>query len=148
MQTTIEKQKNALLKRFHTLLGRNGIDHEGKMIILDQYSVESSRDLSIEHLIEVCNLLDNQLNPKLAEQDRWRKRLMASVFGWMRKMGKQGNIDLVKGIACRAADVDNFNDIPLERLRSLYYAFAKKSKDLDFVSEVTSAEIDAIIFSN
>jgi hypothetical protein len=148
MQTTIEKQKNALLKRFHTLLGRAGIDQDGKLVILDQYGVESSRDLSVDQLIEACTLLDHRLNPALDEMDRWRKRLIASVFAWMKKLGKTGDIEKVKRIACRAAGSDHFNQIPVERLRSLYYAFGKKSKDLDFVAEVTAAEIDAIIYSN
>lgn len=148
MQTTVDKQKNALIKRFHTFLGRAGIDQDEKLVILDQYGVDSSKLLTVDQLLEVCNLLDQRLNPQLSEMDRWRKRLLAAIFDWMRKMGKTGNIEQVKAIACRASGVTNYNNIPVERLRSLYCAFGKKSRDLDFVSEVTAAEIDAIIYSN
>ena len=149
MQTTIDKQKNALLKRFHTLAGKAGISQENKEVILAQYGVESSRDLTVNELIEVCTSIDFALHPELAENDRWRKRLLASIFGWLKKMGKHdATPELVKAIACRAAGCERYNQITTERLRSLYYAFRKKSKDLDFVSEVTAAEIDNLIHCN
>lgn len=149
MQTTVEKQKNALIKRFHTLIGKAGITSENKEIILAQYGVESSKDLEVTELIEICNALDFQVNPELAQTDRWRKRLMAAVFSWLHKMGKhEATPELVKAIASRAAGVDRFNQIPLERLRSLYYAFGKKSRDLDFVSKITAEEIDNLIQLN
>ena len=104
MQTTVEKQKSMLIKRFHTLIGKAGITAENKAIILAQYGVESSKDLDVKDLIEVCNALDFQANPELAQIDRWRKRLMAAVFGWLGKMGKrEAKPELVKAIASRAA---------------------------------------------
>jgi hypothetical protein len=149
MQTTVDKQKNALLKRFHTLIGKAGVSAENKAIILAQYGVESSKDLEVTDLIEVCNALDYQVNPELAQTDRWRKRLLAAVFGWLNKMGKhEATPELVKAIACRAAGVDRYNQIPVERLRSLYYAFGKKSRDLDFIDQITAAEIDNLIHCN
>ena len=149
MQTTIDKQKNALIKRFHTLIGKAGISPENKEIILAQYGVGSSKDLTVTELIEVCNAIDYQVNPALAQTDRWRKRLIAAIYGWLKKMGKhEANIELVKAIACRAASVDRYNQIAPDRLRSLYYAFSRKSKDLDMVAEITAAEIDAIIHCN
>lgn len=149
MQTTVEQQKNALIKRFHTLIGKAGISAENKAIILAQYGVESSKELEVADLIEVCNALDYQANPELAQTDRFRKRLIAAVFNWLKKMGRHdATTELVKAIACRAAGVDRFNQIPLERLRSLYYAFGKKSRDLDFVSKITADEIDNLIHQN
>ena len=54
----------------------------------------------------------------------------------------QSNINEVKAIACRAAQVDRFNAIPLERLRSLYNAFVQISQRiLTFVDQLTSEEI-------
>lgn len=149
MQTTADKQKSSLIKRFHTLIGKAGVNAENKAIILAQYGVDSSKDLEVKDLIEICNALDYQANPELAQIDRWRKRLMAAVFGWLGKMGKHdAKPELVKAIACRAAGVDRFNQIPLERLRSLYYAFGKKSRDLDFVSKITAEEIENLMQLN
>lgn len=149
MQTTIDKQKNALIKRFYTLIGKAGITPENKAVILAQYGAESTKDLTVTELIEVCNAIDFQVNPELAQTDRWRKRLLAAIYGWAKKMGKpDASHELVKGIACKAAGVERYNQIPLERLRSLYYAFSKKAKDLDLVSEITAAEIDNLIHCN
>lgn len=148
METTVDKQKKLLLKRFHTLLGKCGISNEEKEVILSQYNVTSSKDLSVHELIEVCNTLDYQANPALAETDRLRKRLIASVGGWMKAMNIDGNIDTIKGIACRAAGQRSFNAIPVERLRSLYYAFSKKQKDLAFVDAVTAGIIEQLTSAN
>lgn len=148
MQTTVDKQKNALIKKFHTLIRKMGITPENKELILAQYNVTSSKDLSVHELIEVCNALDYQAYPALAETDRLRKRLIASIGGWMKAMNIDGNIDTIKGIACRAAGQRSFNAIPTERLRSLYYAFGKKQKDLAFVDKVTAEVIEQLTSAN
>lgn len=146
MNTTAEKTKNALIKKFHTLIRKEGISPENKELILEQYGVQSTKDLRINELIEVCDYIGNG---QKAVEDKWRKSLIAAIFGWLKKMNRtDANMDMVKAIACRAAGAAKLNDIPLERLRSLYYAFSKKSKDLDMVAEITAAEIDAIIHCN
>jgi len=131
MQTLMDKTKTGLIKRFHTLLGKLNMDNEQKLEILAQYGVESSKDMNTYELLELCNRLDKQTNPKLQELDNARKRLLASIFSWRKAMGCSANINEVKAIACRAADADDFNKISVERLKSLYYAFGKKVKDLE-----------------
>jgi len=148
METTVDKQKRSLVKRFHTLLGKCGIGNDEKAVMLAQYGVESSRDLNVHELLELCTALDRLANPQLAEADKWRKRLIAAIGGWLKAMNKEGNIEVIKGIACRAAGVGNFNRIGTDRLRSLYYAFQKKQKDLDFAEQLTAEEINMIITAN
>jgi hypothetical protein len=143
-----EKQINALIKKFHTLLGRTGGGYSAKEAILHSYGVASSRDLSAAQLIQACNALDQILNPKLAELDKHRKRLMASIGGWLRAMGVSFGGTKIKAIACRASQRDNFNDIPLEQLRSLYAAFNKKQKDLHSVELLTTEFIDILSMNN
>ncbi|MDH8700848.1 hypothetical protein M2138_000182 [Dysgonomonadaceae bacterium PH5-43] len=143
-----EKQIKGLIKKFHTLLGLTGGGEKAKEAILSSYSVTSSRDLSAAQLIEACNALDKELNPKLAELDQHRKRLIASIGAWLRAMNVQENIGKIKSIACRAAKRDEFNEIPLEQLRSLYSAFNKKKKDLDMVEEITIEVLDYLSTSN
>jgi hypothetical protein len=63
-------------------------------------------------------------------------------------MGKTGNGQIIKAIACRASGREGFNEIPLEQLRSLYYAFSKKQKDLAVVEDMTLVELDCIISMN
>ena len=136
------KQRNALIKKFHTLLGLTGAGNDGKEAILASYRIESSRDLTVAQLVEICNTLDMQLNPKLAELDKARKRLIASVGGWLRLIGYEQNTAKNKAIATRAAKRKNFNDIPLEQLRSLYATFNKKQRDFANVEELTIDILD------
>ena len=48
------------------------------------------------------------------------------------------NIDKIKATACRAAQTEYFNKIPLDKLRSLYNAFKYRAKDLN-ATKVTFA---------
>ena len=137
----MEKEKKRLVKRFHTLLGKAGIDDDGKRDILSAYGVKSSLDLDCRGLMEVCDRLTTLTTPGLAEADRWRKRVMAAIFSYCREMKREVTVDEVKAIACRAAGTKRFNRIPLDRLRSLYNAFKQRTKDLQTVDHVTVAEL-------
>lgn len=136
----MEKEKKRLVKRFHTLLGKAGIDDDGKRDILSAYGVKSSLDLDCRGLMEVCDRLTTLTTPGLAEADRWRKRMMAAIFSYCREMKREVTVNEVKAIACRAAGTKSFNRIPVDRLRSLYNAFKQRTKDLQTVDRMTVAE--------
>lgn len=78
-----------------------------------------------------------RVNRRPNELDVWRKRLIASVGGWLTATGKQGGMEVIKAIACRAAQKDDFNAIPKQQLVSLYNAFVQKQKDLKTVNNIT-----------
>ena len=146
MKTLMDKQKNVWIKKFHMLLRQAGINNELKMEMLSSYGVRSSKDLDLKDLIDLCEKLDRIIHPSAVEMDKWRKRLIAAIFEWRNAMGDKPSMDEVKGIACRAAgqtaEKKGFNAIPLERLRSLYYAFVNKTKDLRAVEQLTKEELD------
>jgi hypothetical protein len=149
MTTTTEKVQKALLRKFHTLCGKLGMSEEEKRAMVWSCAVESSRDLTAHDLMDLCDKLEKTLNPSFAEMDKWRKRLMASIGGWLKAMGRRGDdIKVIKAIACRASGKDNFNDIPLERLRSLYNAFRNKMQDMEAVKWITVDELNALTISN
>lgn len=152
MQTLLDKQKNYLIKKFHILLGQAGLDNEDKLSILKPYGVTSSRDeaLSVHDLLDICNKLEKIICPDAGEMDRWRKRLIAAIGAWLRAMNKEENMNVIKAIASRAAGHEDksFNSIPLERVRSLYYAFSKKTKDLKTVEWLTREEIEYSTWTN
>jgi hypothetical protein len=141
MATLMEKQKNGLLKKFHTLLGRNGIDQEDKMAILSAYGVESSKDLSAHELLDVCNRLDGMANPRAGASDKARKRVIAAIASYCGAIYRPVDIDEIKRIACRAAGCERFNRIGLDRLNSLYNAFKKREKDLQAVDRFGASEL-------
>jgi len=144
----MDQQQKLLLKKFHTLCGKAGIGEDEKREIIAAYGVTSSKELSARDLLDICGRIDKMLRPDAHELDKWRKRLIASIFAWRKAMGNVTDMNEVKAIACRGAQVESFNDIPLERLRSLYYAFGKKTKDLDFVDHLTAEELSYITLVN
>jgi hypothetical protein len=142
MNDTLSKQHTGLIKRFHAMMGKAGVDQENKLVILAQYGVDSSKDLTISQLSEICNALDRQLKPQAGEMDMWRKKVIGVIGSWLKKLNKENDMPAIRGIACRATGNSNFNAIPKERLISLYYAFRNKSKDIDFVEKITAEEIE------
>jgi hypothetical protein len=147
-RTFEDKQKTALVKKFHVLLGKAGIDEDGKLAILAQYKAISSLDLEAAQLIAICNALDKVANPVIDEMDKMRKRLIASIFEWRKAMGCVTNMNEVKAIACNASQNSDFNKIPKERLQSLYCAFNNKTKDLKKVSAMTQEQVDYLTTLN
>ena len=146
--TLMDQEQKRLLKKFHTLLAKAGVDAAGKEAILSGYGVESSKELTAYELLEVCNKLDKMINPKVAELDRWRKRVIASIFNYFGALGIRSDMNRVKGTAARAASVETFNDIPLEQLRAVYSAFTKKAKTVEQVDVVTEEMLKEISSQN
>jgi|BioPla2DNA2_1021312.scaffolds.fasta_scaffold17681_5 hypothetical protein len=136
MATFTEKQRNGLIKKFHVLLGKNGMGNDEKDALLAGYGVESTKDLNVAELVEICEILDRKANPTFYVEDIWRKRVIASIGGYLRAMEKEENIEMIKAIACRAAQKERFNDISLERLKSIYNAFKNRKKDILFAESI------------
>ncbi len=143
MATTFtEKQKRQLIKKFHVLLGKAELGNYEKEAMLAGYGVESTKDLTVYELTELCIKLDKIAHPAQAESDKLRKRLIASISAYRHAMsGVAPSIEEIKAIACRAAKVKYFNRISDERLRSLYNAFNRMRKDLEAVAELTDEHI-------
>jgi hypothetical protein len=93
-----------------------------------------------------------------SEDDKWRKRLIAAISHWaclvsyLPESGadtdRSHRLTVIKAVACQASGYDNFNRIPLERLRSLYYAFVNKAKDHKNVRQFTGNLEDTLSFLN
>ncbi|MDR0871854.1 MAG: hypothetical protein LBN27_00095 [Prevotellaceae bacterium] len=143
--TTTDSKITGLIKKFHTLCSRIGIGNDAKeLLLIDNFGVSSSRDLSVGQLVMICDHLgaSTSLSDRDLELDKLRKRLIASVFAWGKSMGLSFDMVKVKKIAARAAKRTDFNDIPKEQLRSLYAAFNKKKKDLSTVEYFTADMIE------
>jgi hypothetical protein len=134
IKTFEETEKTRLTKKYHTLLGKAGVSEDEKMAMLGSYGVASSKEMSVEQLIDLCNNLTNMANPELAKLDKLRKRAIASIFGYYKAKNEDVTMNYVKGTAAQAAGYRSFNDIPAERLRNLYYLFNDKAKDVKAVS--------------
>lgn len=158
MNTTELTHKN-LVKKFHTLLSKYSIRNEDKMTILGTFGVESSLDLTIDELAQVCDAIESTFGKKEADKqaklDTQRKRLIASIFAWRKSLGAPADMNLVKAIACRAAEIPEgyalsvrFNSIPEVKLQSLYNAFKHMAKDMGKVKDLTQEMIDKLSLLN
>lgn len=66
--------------------------------------------------------------PEKLTLDKKRKGLLKSIFRWFELQGKVVTIEYVKGVACKAAKVDTFNDISSSQLSTLYAEFCRKQR--------------------
>ena len=133
MNTFMDTQKNALLRKFHALLRKAGVNNDEKMVMLAGYGVESSKDMSVYDLTELCHKLDMRTNRSAAEADKWRKRVMGAIGGYLDAIGGKSNANKIIAIACRASGYDSFNAIPVDQLRSIYNAFINRAKAIKAV---------------
>ena len=126
---TMDSVHKNLLKKYHALCAAVGMTTGEKDALLSAYNVESSRDLDTHDLVDICAELSKRADKTNKERDRLRKQCMAAIGAWLRIEGKASNTSIIKGIACRATQQDDFNKIPKERLRNLVYLFNNKVKD-------------------
>jgi hypothetical protein len=139
MQTFEEKEKNNLIKKFHILLIKADLDDNDKKALLrENYGVESSKDLTVKELMDICNKLQMVLNPKLMLQDRLRKRVIAAIGKYLDSIGQDRyDIEKIKHIACRASKCKDFNAINETKLRSIYNAFIYYKRGMNNVMDLT-----------
>ena len=145
MKTLIDKEITRLVKKMHVLYGRLGMNDNDRLAFLSAWGVEHTNDLTAQQLLEAIGKLDALLNPASAEMDKWRKRVMASIGGWLRACGITHDAKYIRGIAEHAAGMKRFNEIPVAELRRVYYEFKRKQQTHNRVDEVTAeAELFAI----
>lgn len=132
MTAKLSARKRSLIQRFHIELKQSGMAKQKKEI-LDSFGVDSSKELAEKELEQIIANLKG-------DGDKWRKRLIASIFAWCKTINYEIDMNGVKAIACRASGYKRFNDIPVSRLRDVYYEFVKKAKTrkstADFKQEV------------
>lgn len=89
---------------------------------------------------EYCEMMESLKGDYWQKKERYdslldnaRKRVIASVCGWIDKCGydfesRAAKISYAKRIACRAANCDDFNKIPESRLSAIYSLYLKKNE--------------------
>lgn len=139
--------KNQLIRLYHTLCAKLNMNDDARIGVLSSFGVVSSKELTTDQLQEVCRLLKQQLN---SDSDKWRKRVMASIYGYLQLTGRKANTEYVKAIAMRSAGDGyvSFNQIPVSKLKVLYYAFLDKQKTLKRTGELMNDDMDFMQFQN
>lgn len=75
---------------------------------------------------------------RVADADRWRKRVMAAIGGWLRLQGKPQGAVYIIGIAERSAGGTPFNAIRVSKLRAIYYEFVGMARTIEKTRQVAS----------
>ncbi len=117
--------------------------------LLESHGVASSKELDENQLEALCRYLEKLTHNGSADRETQRKRLLAAVCGFCEdvvpgwdQMGADLRLGYAKAVACRAAGWEEaydthgrsrFNQMGLDRLRSLTYAFNKRKKDMNGV---------------
>lgn len=123
-----------------------------KCELVRQFSDGSTESLSAMYrkcpgrYIEMLHYMQNETRHTphfLKQEDIWRRRVIASICGYLDVKGydykSSEKVKVAKATACRAAGVssDAFNRIPVLQLREIYNAFRKMSNT--FGSAVSEA---------
>lgn len=120
-QTKAQVQHARLLKKFHTLCTKKGLTDEDKEAILEGFGKTSSKEMNNLELAAACGALEgNRKQPSGDKMDTWRKRVIASVFGYHKAVGKDMTMAAVKAIVTRQSGYATLNKIPEVRLIALY----------------------------
>ncbi len=141
MTTTTTNPHAWLFAHLKTVQGYDSIE-EAKKALVSIYSgrkTESLSELYDKYPRQYMQMKRELSTPRKKATDPLdvaRKRLIAAIFGNLQQRGITADMAYVKGIACRAAKVDIFNDIPLNILKDLYNRF--KNKNL-------KAELDSLL---
>lgn len=141
--------------RLHAIVSRLGMnDDEYRAMLFCNFGVASSKELSESQMARLIDSLSGSTAKRQAEReelDRCRKRLIAAIGGWLKSIGQYDNankVEYIKAIACRAAEKRTFNQIPHERLRSLYASFCHRQSDMTKVAKATDEALTKLTILN
>lgn len=98
--------------------------------IICEYSnglTNSLSDLHSKYPAKYMQMKRELTKQSLDELDNARKRLIAVLFSFLKDGEEKPTMQYVKAVACKAAKVSIFNDIPLNQLKSLYRTFGTKN---------------------
>ncbi len=146
------KQAN---RYFYALARRCNMSHEDIVatIVGNYPSRVSTSELTATELQSLCRALQQRvLSAEEQDKDRWRKRLIAVVRHYLEQMGYRTDMVYIRDVIVRAAAPQGsvrFNDLPLDRLRSLYNAFRQRCKDLEaqLPADVTKPKKEPMAFA-
>jgi hypothetical protein len=128
-------------RQFYTLLKQMyGADKADLILQFTNGRTDSLTAMKPEEYFSMLGAMQARVKSDSAQHaalDKARKRLIACIGGYLTAMGSKNEIGLIKATACRAsANYMRFNDIPLDRLNSLYNAFLKRQRDIKAAQDI------------
>jgi hypothetical protein len=118
-----------------------GADKEGLALQFSEGRTEhlsEMKNVEFAAMLVAMESIVNSDRGDFAKFDIWRKRVIAVIGAWLAGRNqplpqplpsREGDgLAVIKGIACRAAGVEDFNRIPLSKLRAIYAEWGNKNK--------------------
>ena len=129
-------------RRLWWLAGQLGLDKEAMADVVLEFTEGRTCHTSELSYLECRTLIGHDRRDSRAERtdqkrdgdpdrvklDRQRKGVIKAIFRWFELRGKQPTMEYVKGVACRDAGKDRFNDISIGELTRIYAEFCKKQR--------------------
>jgi len=142
MQTLDEINHKRLEKRFHVLLRQ--LNNEG-FTSTETFALikKSPMDMDNKELSETCLAFERVLNPRMPETETMRKKNIDSIVAWLEFYGKEKNTEAATIIACVESGMRFFDEIPVNKLRSIYRNFKRKRKEFLSIEKVVSETINS-----
>ena len=146
-----------MIRDLHVQVRRLGITEVGYEGILAGYGVDSSTELDVPELTEICDRLHEEARKKGLESplppfekgERERRRLKVAIGKLLAAQGKikadgwgVAEWNLIAGTACRAAKVSRMDDIPASKCRGLIYEFNKQREGIEAAAAWNAAGTD------
>lgn len=91
-------------------------------------SLHAMRNFEFQTMLAVMEGNAITQNSHSGDFDKWRKRVMAAIGGWLKLCNTEHTSQAIYAIACRAAKKSHFNEITLSELRAIYAEFNNKQK--------------------
>lgn len=140
---------------FYALLHKMGLSADDRRDFLADYTNGLYDSLSELHnnapnfYYQMLRDMQNNINAqKQSVSDVWRKRVMASIGGYYKQIGKQCNSEYIKATACKATGYNNFNKIPVSRLQNIYNTYLNKQDDFKRMNKNMQKELAETVFLN
>jgi len=144
---------------FYALLKIMGISNEDRRDFIADYTDGVTDSLTvliarypifysdmIRHMHGVVDQM--KTNKPDSDLDKLRKRVIASIGGYLKITALPHDINYIKGMACKATGYKSFNAIPKERLRNVYGAFNKMQKDFEAVGSINQERLKRAVMMN
>lgn len=100
---------------------------EGIILEFTDGQTGSLSELYAQHPALYSRMKTDLMRQQADELDKARKRLIAVLFSFLKDNSGNATMQYVKAVACNAAGVSAFNDISLNKLKSLYRIFGTKN---------------------
>lgn len=135
--------KNKLIKKYHILIGKVGMSDEDKQTLLAQWNVTTSKDMSIDQLLQLCNLLEKFTSPEESELAKWQKWARDMVKSYGKSLGMTYTDAYAEAIICRSTGKKSFGSISKNRLVGIYNQFKKAKSDKSTIQNIIIEDAQA-----